>query len=175
MARKPCQLVTVSLHVWPVQFTWNILLYSLLTSIIIIVKMRATWSVLVLVVVAAAATNAMPQSESEPQYSGSKTFTALREWLSPVTSYFSSLPAKSPSDLADDVKDRVTDVKEWVQENEAVQSLYASLEPARNWVKEKGSNLRDQSFKDMYETVKQQVRNIDTMVGSWIQDHNESK
>ncbi|KAK4310867.1 hypothetical protein Pmani_017600 [Petrolisthes manimaculis] len=156
------------------QYSSRGIFFSLLLTSIIIMNMRTTWSVVLLVVLAAAAaTNAMPQSESDPQQSGSKTFTALKEWFSPVTSYFSSLPAKTPSDVADDVKDTVTDAKDWVQENEAIQGLYASLQPARNWIKEKTNNLRDQSFTEMYENVKQQVRNLDTMVGTWIQDQNE--
>jgi len=136
--------------------------------------MRAWCVLLAVVLVAAAGTHAVPL-ESDSEYTGSKTIKALKEWFRPVTTYFNKIPNKTPSDVADDVGDKFTDVKEWVRENEVVQGLYASLEPARTWLKEQGNDLSDQSFKEMYDNLKEQVMNIDTMVGSWIQDHNESK
>lgn len=129
-----------------------------------------------LLVVALAQAFAVPVDENnnpEEKSTGSKTFHAVRAFFRPVTDYFfKKLPNKTPSDVATDVKEQATEVKEWAQENQAVQSLVSSLTPVKNWLKDKANVLKDTTFKEMYEDVKTRVSNLDERIGTWIQEHN---
>ncbi|KAK7082241.1 hypothetical protein SK128_016514 [Halocaridina rubra] len=104
-----------------------------------------------------------------------RTFHALKNFFSPVTNYFRGLPAKTPSDVATDVKDTVTDVKEWARDNEAIQTLVGALVPVKNWLKEKANVLQDKTFKEMYDDVKTRVSTLDEHIGSWIEQRNSQK
>ncbi|XP_063607101.1 uncharacterized protein LOC134781779 [Penaeus indicus] len=135
-----------------------------------------SWTLLlalsVAVVLAASVAGAVPLGpDFEPsENTGSKTWTAIKSFFRPMTDYFTKeLPHKSPSEVAGDVTDKVTDAKEWMQENESVQKLWSALQPVRSWMKETATNLKDKSFKEMFEDVKGRVGEIDQTVGSWIE------
>ncbi|KAK8399482.1 hypothetical protein O3P69_003518 [Scylla paramamosain] len=106
------------------------------------IKMRASWifgiAVLVLTV---ALVHAGPLPDEETS-TGSKTLHALRQFFSPVTNYFSSIPSKTPSDIADDVRGSVDNVRDWASENEAIQALRGALNPVRDWIKEKANVVK---------------------------------
>ncbi|KAG0713392.1 hypothetical protein GWK47_016335 [Chionoecetes opilio] len=135
------------------------------------VKMRVSWMIgAVVLVVTAALVHAGPLNDEQEPSGGSKTLHAIRNFFSPVTSYFSSVPSKTPSDIADDVKGSVADVRDWAKDNEAIQTLQGALNPVRNWIKEKADVVKDQTFSDMYESVKTSVRDLDQRFGTWMED-----
>ncbi|XP_066984616.1 uncharacterized protein [Macrobrachium rosenbergii] len=139
--------------------------------------MRISWILFgALLFVALVGTKAGPvefDENNNDQPGGSKTWTALKNFFRPVTNYFKGLPEKTPSDVATDVKETVTDVKEWAQENQAIQTLMQSLIPVKNWLKEKADVLQDKTFKEMYDDVKTRVVALDDHIGQWIQERNK--
>jgi len=126
--------------------------------------------VAVVVVVMAALVHAGPVPDEEEPSGGFKTFHAIKQWFSPVTTYFKSIPSKSPSDLADDVRGGVGNVRDWASENDAIQALRGALSPVKDWIKEKADVVKDQTFSDMYENVKSSVQDMDERVGTWLED-----
>ncbi|XP_071516698.1 uncharacterized protein [Panulirus ornatus] len=139
--------------------------------------MRGSWLVMsaLVLILASALALALPVDHTDNQSSGWKTVYAIRDYFRPVTDYFvKELPSKTPSDVADDVHEKVTDVKEWAQENEAIQGLVSSLVPIKNWLKEKADTLKDKTFQDMYDGVKDRVLTLDEKVATWIQDSNSN-
>ncbi|MPC08196.1 hypothetical protein E2C01_000773 [Portunus trituberculatus] len=136
--------------------------------------MRVSWiSGVAVLVLTVALVHAGPVPEEESS-TGSKTFHAIRQFFSPVTNYFSSIPSKTPSDIADDVRGTVDNVRDWASENEAIQALRGALNPVRDWIKDKANVVKDQTFSDMYDNVKTSMHNIDQRVGTWLEE-NTSK
>lgn len=132
--------------------------------------MRVSWIFTVAVVVLTVAlVHAGPLPDEETS-TGSKTISALRNFFSPVTNYFSSIPSKTPSDIADDVRGTVDNVRDWANDNDAIQALRDALNPVRDWIKEKATVVKDQTFSDMYDNVKTSVQNLDERVGTWLED-----
>ncbi|XP_068220288.1 uncharacterized protein [Palaemon carinicauda] len=138
--------------------------------------MRISWilcaALLFVALVGAKAGPVEYDENNNDQPSGSKTWTAIKAFFRPMTNYFKRLPERTPSDVAVDVKETVTDVKEWANENQAIQTLMQSLIPVKNWVKEKATVLQDKTFKEMYDDVKTRVVSLDEHIGQWIQQRN---
>jgi len=135
------------------------------------------WSIVALalvVVVAVVSAQPIEQQEEIEQSTGSKTWHAVKSFFSPVTTYFTEkLPEKTPTDVAQDVKDRVTDVREWASESDAIQALIGAVRPVNNWVQEKATALKDKTFQDMYEDIKSRVSDLDHKIGEWIQQRTQ--
>lgn len=129
------------------------------------------------VVLALALASASPLDSTNPEQettTGSKTFHAIRAFFRPMTDYlFKKLPSKTPSDVATDVQEKVTDVRQWAEENQMIQSLVSSLAPVKSWIKEKANTLQDKTFRDMYNDVKERVSGLDQKIGAWIEQHNQ--
>lgn len=124
----------------------------------------------VVVVLSAALVYASPVSDQEEEYGGSKTLHAIKQFFRPVTSYFSSIPSKTPSDIVGDVKEKMDDVRDWAGENEAIQTLRGAISPVKTWIKEKADVVKDQTFSDLYENVKSSVKDMDDKIGTWLQE-----
>lgn len=143
--------------------------------------MRASWILCgALLVLAFAGAMAAPgngevKEGEQESTSGWKTYHAIKHFFSPVTNYFRGLPEKTPTDVATDVKDKVTDVKEWAAENDAIQALLSSLVPVKNWLQEKADVLQDKTFKEMYDDVKSRVVTLDDRIASWIAERDAKK
>lgn len=124
---------------------------------------------------AAAGPVEIDENNNGPESGGSKTWQAIKDFFSPVTNYFRGMPEKTPSEVATDVKEKATEIKEWAKENEAIQALVGALTSVKDWAKEKASALEDKTFREMYEHTKERVSSLDDKIGAWIQERTKAE
>jgi len=112
-----------------------------------------------------------PEAPPAPQEDrSSKTWTAVKNWFSPVTDYFSNkLPDKTPSEFATDIRDAAQDLGESVASHPVVEGVNNRVvQPARDWVQDTASSLSDRTFRDLYDSAVQSVKSADERVADWI-------
>jgi len=124
--------------------------------------------------VVAASGNPIPQ-ENGGQSSGSATLSALRDWFSPVTNYFTdTFPDQTPTDIANNIRESVDDAQKWTQENAHVQTVVEAVKPYWQTAQEAVNNLSMQTFSEIYDDVRTGVQNLDEQIGA-INEWNQEK
>lgn len=122
-------------------------------------------------IVLAANASPIPQDDES---SGSATWAALQNWFSPVTNYFqNTLPEQSPSDIADNIRETVSDAYKWTQENEHIQTAVDAVNPYWQSVKDTATNLSQTSFSEIYEDASAGVQNLDQTIGGYINEYSK--
>nr|XP_045617054.1 uncharacterized protein LOC123769800 [Procambarus clarkii] len=143
--------------------------------------MHISWFVGVALMVVAV-TEALPLTvdayNSEKASTGSKTLEAVKEFFNPMTDYLHKLPSKTPAKVATEIKEKVTNMKQWVEETKAVKDLTSSLAPVKAWLKEKtaimhekATALQHTTFQQMHDHMKEQVTSLDHKIATWIKEH----
>jgi len=119
-----------------------------------------------------AAANALPIAQEEARQSA--TLDALRDWFSPVTNYFTeTFPEQTPSDIADNIRETISDAHKWTQENEYIQTAVDAVNPYWQSVQDTANNLSQQTFSDIYGDISQGVQNLDQQIGGYINEWNK--
>jgi len=117
------------------------------------------------------AANASPIPQEEGRQSA--TIDALRDFFSPVTNYFSNtFPEQTPSDIANNIRETISDAHKWTQENEYIQSAVDTVNPYWQSVKDSASNLSQTTFSDIYGDISEGVSNLDQQIGGYINEWN---
>merc|ERR1711973_3902 len=133
-------------------------------------KMRCVFLFVALLALVASI-SALP-IDDQIEESGSRTWTAIKNFFRPVGEWFTGeLPKKTPSDLVDDAYETASDVKTWAQENPYFQVVGDAVKPVHTWVQGSVDSVKDQTFTDLYGGVKESVAQVDDSVGSWMEQN----
>ncbi|KAF2349577.1 hypothetical protein FHG87_019668, partial [Trinorchestia longiramus] len=112
-------------------------------------------------------------SKDEPQSGGWRTWNALVSWLRPATNYVTqSLPDKTPSQFANDVRETAVNLRDRAADHPAVQGVSRVVRPVGEWFRNTANSLSKTSFRDMYEGAMNSVRRADETVAQWINRRN---
>merc|ERR1712000_103617 len=112
--------------------------------------------VLLVVAMVVVYTNASPLPQEEESSGGWKTWHALKEVFAPVKNYFTdTFPDQTPQDIADNVREIVSDAHEWAQENPVIQTVVGAVNQGWQSVKETANDLSEKSFSELYGDVKE--------------------
>lgn len=107
------------------------------------------------------------------------TLDEMKQFFNETNDYlFNKLPGKTLSEVAENIKEKMTTVKQTIEETEAVKRLTSSLAPVKTWFKEKAttihekfSALKNTTFQQMLSHVIEQVTSLDHKIINWIEEH----